>query len=213
MEGGVSGVRVGLVGGGRGFEGFVVGGEEAGKGAGGDAVVLGDFVAGGAGGEEVDDGVVVVVEDVGFGGVAEGTAEVFAGGTAGGKGFAGAGGDEVALDFGHEAEGEAEDFAVEVVLEGVAFFGGVEDDAPLDAGVDDVHDVEEGAAEAGYLGDDEGVAPVEGVEEVAEGALVAGNGAAYHVVVPVVDVDVTCPGEFADFGFLVDEVLFGGADA
>ena len=77
-------------------------------------------------------------------------------------------GDELPLDLRHESEGEAEDFAVNGVVEGVAFLYAMEDDAFPYAFLHDDHDVGECPAESRDFGDEESVSALHAVKHPSE---------------------------------------------
>ena len=134
-------------------------------------------------------------------------------GAAEGEGFLGAEGDEVALDFGDQAECEAEDLAVDGVVEAVTFLGGVDVDAFFEACAHYGHDVSEVPAQARDFGDDEGVAtfhPSDGPSEfpASDFRLSADD---FHD--PAVHHHVVLSGVSVDFILLVFEVLLSGADS
>ena len=98
--------------------------------------------------EHVDDVVAVIYQDLQFGVATFAAAEDDAFRPAQGQGFFGPHGDEIAFDFGYQAEGKAQDFAVDGIVKGVTVFGAVQGDLFFEAFSHDGHDVGQGAAQA-----------------------------------------------------------------
>ena len=119
-----------------------------------------------------------------------GAAEGDAVGAAQGEGLLGALGDEVALDFGGEAEGEGEHLALDVIAEAVVVLNGPHAALLGHADVEDLHHHEEVAAEAGELRAYDEVVGCYVVEELAELALGVAFGAADGFFNPSIDGEV-----------------------
>lgn len=126
--------------------------------------------------------------------------------------LAGAHGDEVAFDFGHQSEGEAENLAVDGVVEGVPVLGAVEMHLLFEQPADERHDVCQRAAQAGEFGDDERVAAAEAFDECAQLAFASLRAAAGDLGDPAVDAQAAARGEALDLVSLIGQRLPLGAD-
>ena len=142
-----------------------------------------------------------------------GAAEGFAFGFEAGEGFAGALGDEVALDFGGEPEGEGEHFALDVIAEAVVVFDSPHSALFVHADVQYLHNHKEVAAEARQFATDDDVVLVDFFEQVAELALGVVFCAADGFFYPVVDDYVLLLAEVVNLEALVLNGLFVAAHA
>ena len=159
------------------------------------------------------DKVFVGHEDVAFGCDAFGAAKVDTVGAAGGQGFFGAHGNEVALDLCYQTEGEAEDLAVDAVVELVFLFGGVYIDALLDADAHDFHDVSEGTTKARNLCNYQGIPSSEMPEHPAEFPQPHITLTAHHLCYPFIYRPAIYRCESLDFVLLIFNMLFFSADS
>ena len=126
--------------------------------------------------------------------------------------LAGAHGDQVALDFGHEPEREAEHLAVDRVVEGVLLLGGVQVDSALEAFAHDSHDVGERPAQAGYFRHDQRVSPLHALQQPSELAVLLFRLAADYLGHPVGYHQLPAFGETSDFVLLIGQILFARTD-
>ena len=126
--------------------------------------------------------------------------------------LAGAHGDQVALDFGHEPEREAEHLAVDRVVEGVLLLGGVQVDSALEAFAHDSHDVGERPAQAGYFRHDQRVSPLHALQQPSEFAVLLFRLAADYLGHPVGYHQLPAFGETSDFVLLIGQILFARTD-
>lgn len=119
---------------------------------------------------------------------------------------------QVPFDFRNQSEGEAKYFAVDAVVEGVSFFCGVEPDFFPEAFGHDFHNVGEGAAEPGNLGDDECVTGLETAQQKSKLPLLFVFFTAYYFCNPAVDGNLSGCRVTEDLLLLVGQMLLASAD-
>lgn len=140
-------------------------------------------------------------------------AKDYAFGTFYGQGLFGAHRDKISFYFGGKAKGKAEDFGINGIIKGIAFFGGVDVYPFFQAHSHYGHYVCEGTAEAGDLGYNHCVSFFHFGEGLAQLALPLVYFAAYGLLYPSVNDKSFFQGKFSDFFFLIVGVLFPSADS
>ena len=119
---------------------------------------------------------------------------------------------QVPFDFRNQSECEAKYLAVDAVVEGVSFFCGVEPDFFPEAFGHDLHNVGEGAAEPGNLGDDECVSGLETAQQKSQLPLLFVFFTAYYFCNPAVDGNLSGCRVTEDLLLLVGQMLLASAD-
>lgn len=120
-----------------------------------------------------------------------------------GEGFLGALADEVALDFGGQAECECENFAGDVVAEPVVVLDGPDAAAAHHADIEYLHDHEQVAPETRQLGAYDEVAAADSAEKFSQSPDRPVLGAADGLLYPAVDGNALPVAELENFKSLI----------
>ena len=159
----------------------------------------------------VADGVDIVDEDIDFVGTPLWAAQRDAVGFTECEGLLGAHGDKIAFDFGNEAEGKAEDLAVDGVVKTVFFLDGVDIDALLQTNAHYGHDVRQVSAQPRHFRHDERVPLLHLRNRPPELPAVIRFLAADHFHDPFVDLVAVRHRIATDFVALIFRMLLPGA--
>ena len=124
-----------------------------------------------------------------------------------GQGFLGSHGNQIALDFRHQSESEAKDFAVDGIVERIPLLGSIEIDLPGQTLAHDSHDVRQRPAQPRNFRHDQRVSRLHPLEKSAKFAVALALTAADHLRDPAVDYEILTVGETPDFILLVSQIL------
>lgn len=128
-----------------------------------------------------------------------------------GEGFLGALADEVALNFGGQAERECENFAGDVVTEPVVVLDGPDSAAAYHADIEYLHDHEQVAPETRQLGTYDEVVAVDSAEKFSQSPDRPVLGAADSLLYPAVDGNALPVAELENFKSLILNCLLVAA--